>query len=287
MGIILGIISGFLDGLKNVAAKSLTHEFPEIIINFMWMLFATFITVPFALAYLPSSLTLLCAEILISVTFIDFIAYKLYLKSIKHTDLSLSLPMLALTPVFVLIISNIFLKQEIKITGIAGVLVVILGSYLLNVKKGNQNFLSPFLNIFTNKGVRFMLFTSLLWGIANSIHKYGIAESTPQFYTAMSYLLLSIVFFMEILLTQRKELSKLKEFRKLIRLSPVGILEGLTTLFQFLSQGLLTSSVLTIALKRTSIVFGSLFGFIFFKEKIASRIIPILLVILGVILISL
>ncbi|MEP7103958.1 MAG: DMT family transporter [Candidatus Dojkabacteria bacterium] len=287
MSIFFGIIAGFLDSLKNVAAKKETKQFSESTINFAWMFFATVITLPLALFNIPNSIPIELIVVFVSVTILDFFAYILYLKSIKITDLSLSLPMLALTPVFVLVISWVFLSQEVKNNALIGVLLIIVGGYLLNITKTKQGLLDPFVNVVKNKGVFYMFITSLLWGIANSLHKIGITESNPLFYTGMSYLFLTILYLLKLLIEEKnKNFLIIFKPSSMKVLSLVGIFEGLTAIFQFLSQGLVTSSVLTIALKRTSIVFSSILGAIFFKENIKNRLIPIVLILIGVILIS-
>jgi drug/metabolite transporter (DMT)-like permease len=287
MGIFFGLLSGFFDATKNVFAKKSTAGYSELTITFIWMLFAAIVTLPFALFSIPHSISIQLIFILISVTLLDFFAYIFYLRSLKYADLSLSLPMLSLTPVFVLFISYITLKQTISATALLGVGAIIIGSYSLNLQKSTQGIFTPFRNIFSNKGVRYMLFTSILWGFANSLHKIGITDSNPLFYTGISYVLLSTLYFIVLLYKNRKELIILTRLSDLKMLAPAGFLEGTTTIFQFLSQGFLTSSVLTIALKRSSIVFSALFGYLFFKENVKSRLIPICIIIAGVILVSL
>lgn len=287
MGIILGLLAGFFDSVKNVFAKKDTKEYSETTVNFVWMLFATLITLPLALFNIPGAFSLKLLIIFICVTLLDFFAYIFYLRSLKFSDLSLSLPMLALTPVFVLIISYLFFNETVTLLALVGIGLIIAGGYLLNVQKGNLSLLAPLENIVKNKGVRYMLFTSILWGFANSLHKLGVTESSPLFYTGVSYLLLTLLYLALLLYQNRKELRVLTQLKDMKVLAPVGILEGITALFQFASQGMIASSVITISLKRSSILFSALFGALFFKENIKNRLLPIGLILVGIVLVSL
>lgn len=287
MGIIFGLFAGFFDAVKNVLAKKDTKEYSETTINFAWMFFATVVTLPLALLNIPKAFSPQLQLVFLVVTLLDFFAYMFYLKSIKLTDLSLSLPMLALTPVFVLIISFLLLGQKISWLAVCGVCFIILGGYLLNIKKGKLGLLDPIKNMANDKGICYMLLTSVLWGFANSLHKIGITESSPLFYTGVSYALLSILYLLLLLWQNKSELSIFMKWGNIKVLAQVGFFEGITAIFQFLSQNLITSSVITISLKRSSIVFSALFGYLFFQEKVKDRIVPIGLVIVGIVLVSL
>lgn len=286
MAILFALLAGLTDSIKNVLAKKDTKEYAESTINFAWMLFATLLTLPLALFYIPDRVSNTFILVLIAVTFFDFFGYMLYLKSIKYTDLSLSLPMLALTPVFVLLISFVTLDQKVSGLALLGIGFIILGGYLLNLKKDQQQLLDPFKQIFINKGIRFMLLASILWGFANSLHKVGISETNSFFYLGVNYLCLTLAFLAQLLYEKPKELALLKNWKDFRTLAPVGILEGATTLFQYLSQDLIASSVITVSLKRSSIVFSAILGHIFFKEKIKERMLPIGLVIVGIVLLA-
>ncbi|MCB0339509.1 MAG: EamA family transporter, partial [Bdellovibrionales bacterium] len=53
----------------------------------------------------------------------------LFMTALKHSDLSLSLPLLSISPVFLLILSPIMIGEVPRARGLYGVLFVIAGSY--------------------------------------------------------------------------------------------------------------------------------------------------------------
>lgn len=287
MGIIFGLLAGFFDSIKNVFAKKDTKDYSETTITFAWMLFASVITLPLALLSIPSHISLQLAGIFFIVTALDFFGYMFYIRSLKFADLSLSLPMLAFTPVFVLIISFFCFRQTVTPIAFTGINLVIAGAYWLNIQKGHLGIFAPLKHIYLNAGVRNMLYTSILWGFAGSLHKIGITQSNPLFYTGVSYVLLTILYAVQLFFENKKNFKVLREIGAIKVLAPVGILEGTASLFQYISQGLIASSVITISLKRSSIIFSAFFGSLFFKEKIAERLFPITLILIGIVLISL
>ncbi len=287
IGILFGLLAGFFDSIKNVLAKKDTSSYSETLITFTWMLFASVVTVPLALFSIPNFISLELIVIFAAVTALDFYGYIFYLKSLKFTDLSLSLPMLAFTPVFVLIISFLFFHQTVSSLALLGIMLIITGAYWLNIQKGKVELLAPIKQIYQNIGVRYMLMTSILWGFAGSLHKIGITDSNPLFYTGISYALLTLLYFVLLIRENKSQLRILKNGSDIKILAPVGILEGTSSLFQYLSQGLIASSVITISLKRSSIVFSAVFGKLFFREKIRERMVPIGLVVIGIVLLAL
>ena len=68
----------------------------------------------------------------------EVIAYILYMKAIKISPLSLTVPFLSLTPVCLIIIPYIMLGELVSFWGGIGILMIALGSYTLNLKEIEQ-----------------------------------------------------------------------------------------------------------------------------------------------------
>jgi drug/metabolite transporter (DMT)-like permease len=287
MGIIFGLLAGFFDALKNVSSKKGTTEHSSTAITFILVLIAGLFTLPFTLFFAPNSITPQFVTLLIVVTILDFFAFIFYTKSLSLTDLSLSLPMLAFTPIFVFIISYLFLNQTVSFIALFGICAIILGGYLLITQKNHLNISTPLSAVLKHSGVRLMLATSFIWGITNSLHKVGIQLSNPLFYTGIRYVALSLLLGIALFIKNRNELSQVLQWKKLSSLGLAGFFEAIATAFQFLSQQSLTSSVLTLALKRSSLLFSAVFGYLFFGEKINNRIVPIIIILIGILCISL
>lgn len=88
---------------------------------------------------------------------INIAATVIIMKAISMGDLSQVIPMLSFTPLFMLISSPLIVGEMPKLTGIAGIILVVAGSYLLNIDFRSKDLLSPFRSLVKNKGTRLML----------------------------------------------------------------------------------------------------------------------------------
>ncbi|MDP4038617.1 MAG: EamA family transporter [bacterium] len=154
------------------------------------------------------------------------IALILYTNSIKITPLSLSLPILAFTPGIILI-TSIFINHELpSIVGILGLILIIIGSYLLNFDYLDKDLLFPFKQLVKNKGILMMFGVTVIWGFNNSIHRFAISLSNPWFYTSFGALILAIIFTPIAYLSSPKEFKSIFKRKSLLILMPIGILDG-------------------------------------------------------------
>jgi len=78
------------------------------------------------------------------------------MKAIKISPLSLTVPFLSLTPVFLIIILYVMFGECVSFWGGIGILMIALGSYTLNLKEMSKGFLEPIKAIGRGKGSIFM-----------------------------------------------------------------------------------------------------------------------------------
>lgn len=82
--------------------------------------------------------------------FLNRISYTLYLRAIKISDLSIIAPITTFSPLFLLITSPLIVGEFPQLFGTIGVLLIVLRSYLLNLKQKHQGYLAPFRAIITD-----------------------------------------------------------------------------------------------------------------------------------------
>lgn len=216
---------------------------------------------------------------------IGIVSSVLYMKAIHISPLSLTLPMLAFSPLFILI-SSTFINGEVPSrNGIIGVLMILVGTYLLNFDFKTKKILSPFWAMKKEKGVLYMLCVTLLWGVGASFDKLAVVHSS-----ALSFNLIYTVAYIA-LLAPISYLSSPRQFKLIFNVNHsrtfllLGCLSALATVSQLLAINM-TFVAYAISIKRLSILFGALLGWYFFKEPLKERIGPILLMFLGIILIA-
>ncbi|ABK45734.1 protein of unknown function DUF6, transmembrane [Magnetococcus marinus MC-1] len=110
---------------------------------------------------------------------INVVALLLYVQALHHSDLSLTTPMLTTTPVFLLITSPIIVGEFPSLTGVMGIVFIVLGAWLLNVQQRHIGFWAPFKALYRERGPRLMLIIAFVWSVSSNLDKVGIQNSSP------------------------------------------------------------------------------------------------------------
>jgi len=238
------------------------------------------------LAFTP--LPVLTSELLllvIAVGIVGAVVTVAYMKAIKISPLSLSLPMLTFTPVFMLLTSPLILGEFPTWTGVAGIICIVAGAYLLNIRDARRGYLAPIKSLFREKGPVIMLCIALVWSIMANVDKIGIMKSSVIFWSASFYTAVAIFLFPVVLLKSKGGLGSIRKNLKFV--PAMGIVPAARVLFQ-MTAITMTIVPYVISIKRTSAFFGSLYGRFFFGERgFRERIAGVLVMITGVILIAL
>ena len=87
---------------------------------------------------------------------VETVSWILYIKAIRISPLSLVVPLISLTPVFLVITSFVILGEIPTAIGFIGILLVVIGAYILNFKSLSKGILGPFRFIFREKGCSYM-----------------------------------------------------------------------------------------------------------------------------------
>ncbi len=212
------------------------------------------------------------------------VTYWLYGLALKAGDLSLTLPMLAFTPLFLLITSPLTLGEFPEPGGLCGIALVVAGAYVLNLRERKSGVLGPIKALWTRRGPRLMLAVAAIWSIGANLDKLGLRASSPLFWGAAVYTATFLA-----LLGPR--LVKKSRAGRRLPLPPwpvvvAGLLEAVGIVCQMHALPL-TQVSYVIAVKRLSIVFGVLLGALVLREPdLAHRLPGALLMVAGVFFIA-
>lgn len=113
---------------------------------------------------------------------LNILAFTLYTKAIKVADLSLTVPLVTLTPLFLLVTSPLIVGEWPTRLDAIGVMLLIAGSYILNLKTHEGFTLAPLQALMTNSGSRMMLGVAFLWSITANFDKVGTLNSSSLFW---------------------------------------------------------------------------------------------------------
>ncbi len=216
---------------------------------------------------------------------LNIITTILYMYAIRDADLSLTVPMVSFSPLFLLGTAPLILGEFPDSGGLTGVLLIIAGSYILNLDTNNKEVLAPFKALFRSKGPRLMLLIALIWSFTATIDKIGIQHSTPFLWVLGVNVFVTIFMFPLLWFRSRQHLGQLKIHAGV--LFPMGAVTALSLLLQMMAMSM-TLVVHVIAIKRMSTVFSVFWGhWLFGEEKPRERATGAFIMVAGVALILL
>lgn len=193
----------------------------------------------------------------------EIVAMILYFKALKSHDMSLTMPILSFTPVFLVVTSFFILREVPTKIGFIGVLMVVAGSYFLNLDKQTKSVLHPFKVLFKNPGTRLMLGVALIWGVETNFIKVAVINSDPYFTAAAFSLALGVAFLVFAYLNGEPIASGFRRHSRSFFLAGLAVsLSAVLTNFAFTMQ--IVSYVISI--KRLSVLFSVLYGAVLFNE---------------------
>lgn len=216
---------------------------------------------------------------------IQIVASVLFIKAIAEGEISSVIPMLSFTPLFLLLFGPVLIGEFPTMTGLAGVLLVVVGSYLLNLDFKKMSLIEPFKAIITNKGTRIMFITAFLWSISGSFDKISIKNSSALQHITFTNILIFIVITFILAIRKKFDWKLIREKRKNLL-----VISGLTTASYFFHYTALSMTLVAyvISLKRTTGVFSVILGALFLKEpNIRQRLAGSIIMFIGVLLIVL
>jgi uncharacterized membrane protein len=216
---------------------------------------------------------------------LNVLATFMYIEAIRISDLSITLPLLSFTPVFLLGTSPLLVADYPGLSGGAGVLLIFAGTYILNVREVSAGYLVPLRALLRDRGARIMLGVAAIWSVCANMDKIGVLESNPFFWSLVIQVVISAGLTLVILLRRPDSFVRVRSGQSVLGLIGLASAAGLLCQMQAIMIGLVPY---VISIKRTSILFGVLFGGYFFRERdIRSRILGASIMVAGVFCISL
>ena len=283
--VLFALLSGFFSTTADAFAKKVNLDDDYIIVWSRFFFGFPIFLISLFFVSIPSLDWVFWVTILLIMP-LEIILFVLYIKAIRMSPLSLTLPFFSLTPIFLIITSFIFLGELPNLIGVLGILLIVIGAYTLNLSDKKYGILGPFRVIFKEKGIILIILAAFVASINSNLGKIAILHSNTLFFfvifSFMLTLLLSIMFFGRV----KNKIKAVKS--NIFMLSLIGIFNGLMMLFHVLAITLVIVPFM-ISLKRTSAIFGVLYGHFWFKEKhIKERLVgaAIMLVGAGLIILS-
>jgi drug/metabolite transporter (DMT)-like permease len=285
MWIELALLSGLLMGVRRIYEKELTGIFSNFSLGFLQQAFS----IPPAAALLlffpiPAAVASLSWDFWWPLLIIWFVLYPVqtyfFYRSLREGELSDVMPMTALLPVLNVLASFVVIGELPALFGAIGIVLVVLGTYLILLKKSG----GPRL-VRINKPALFMVVAMASISIGSTLDKVAIQASTPVFYAFVNILGVSAVFFVLVFVfRQHGELKYVREkFNVLLWL---GILSGISFAAAMTAFSLAPTSY-TLAVRTVGFLVPVAWGIFFLKENISRwKIVALTCITAGILLLA-
>jgi drug/metabolite transporter (DMT)-like permease len=284
---LLALICAFLTACCDALSKRLMRDNDEWMTGTIILGIAGIVWLPIFLAQDLRPVTPELILLLAVALPLETLAYYLFLSAIRIAPLSLTVPLLAFTPVLTILTSWVLLGENINLTSGMGIGLVTLGAYVLNAHLIDGHVLAPLRALVSNSGSRRMLMVAVIWAFTSSLGKKGtLLCGAMQFGCILLYghiIIFSLVTFYRVRIgTARTGFPLGNNLLFLI----AGIFMAGAEITHFLSISMAPVCYM-ISVKRLSLLFGVILGWIFFGEQnIRYRLAGATAMVAGVIFIS-
>lgn len=281
MWLLLALSAAFLEAANDLIRKKATQKVDVVLFSCLYRLFGSIMLFS-ALVFSswPNIHNKFWSYLIIS-SLLNACATILYFWSLKHSDISDVVPLISLTPIFLIINGYVILGEIPALSSYLGITLIIIGSIYLALKPKS----------FKEKQVKSklaklaMVTVAVLWSFSSNFDKLGVASSSPLLWSASFDLSIAILL-MPVVIYQGSYRVKTTSKAVVIVLAASLIL-ALATICQMTAISLALVSYV-ISVKRFSIVITVIFGCLLLKESDFQRkIIASSLMIIGVIIIAL
>ena len=287
MWIFWAILCALLVGCMDLLSKLALRQEHEKIVGWARLFFSLPLLGLFLWIHGLPSLTPQFWLVSLGMVPLELTAFLLYLRAIRISPLSLTIPFLALTPVFTIATSWIILKERVSPIGTLGIFSIVLGIYFLHVTTIKEGVLAPLRAISRERGTRLMIGSAFLYSITSNVGKRAIQLSDPAAFAFLYQLMDTIVLFgfAQAKAGGIRPLTKALAHRWILY-AGLGVTAALAGLVHAI--GISQAPVpYFIAIKRTSLLLAVLSGGLILKEEhIVERLFGTLLMVAGVTLIA-
>lgn len=263
----IALACAFLTACSDAVSKRILQHNDEWITGTAVLGISALILAPIVL---PLGLKPLTGDlvILLAITVpLEIFGYYLFLSAIRMGQLSLTLPLLAFTPVLTIGTSAILLGERISLVGGCGIALVAVGAYVLHGDLMKHEPAAPIRALFSSAGARRMLAVACIWGLTSALGKKGILM-----YGALPFgfvlLCADVAVFASIVVLRirlgKARISLEKGMTAFFLLG--GLLKAGAEITHFVSLSMAPVAYM-ISVKRLSLVVGVALGWLVFGER--------------------
>src|SRR5690606_8134909 len=280
IGFLLAFGTAISEALKDIASKYNLHHIDEYTAAFSMHLVQTLLLLPIILYLGIEHMSARFLFTLLASSVLQLWVILLYFKAIKRSELSVTVPLLTLTPLFMLLTSPIIIGEFPSALGVVGIVFIVVGTYISNIGEDPKKIFEPFVSLLRDQGSRYMLLVAFIWSVTANLDMIGVEETSPL-YWAFTKDLVILIYLIPIMMWKSNKPFKQISHRKWPLLMVGFVMSTSRVMQMFAIQFILVAYVISI--KRPSSVFIILFAFFYMNEKrnVMNRMIGIITILLG------
>ena len=222
---------------------------------FFYFLFRVGITNPAAYAWCAGS------------GFIHFLYWIFLTHSYREGDLSHVYPIMRSSPALVLVVAVLFLGEHVSVQGVAGILLVAVGVYAINMRRiTGADLLAPLKSISNERSTQFAFLTMISVAFYSIVDKMAVAVIHPILFAFLHLFWGMCCYTPYIVLTKNADTIRKEWHTGFIRIIMSGVI-GITGYAMILVAFTIERVSYIVGLRQTSIVFAVLMGSHLLKEK--------------------
>lgn len=265
----IALISALLSAVAAILQKKILFDIDAL--DFSFVLSLVNLVLVFTLIGLIdfNSINYTGILILYFKTIIGALAFWCVMLSIKNMEISGALPLMVLTPGIVAIFSYFLLGEVISSIQIIGMLLLLLGTYILEIKK-HDSLLQPFKTFWESKYHHYIIYALILFTISSIIDKVVLRDYKllPTAFVFFQQIFLAINFTIIIILKSKNPIKLLQEIEP--RAYLLIIFVSIATLgyrYAQIEAFKIAPIALVLSVKRMSVFFASIVGGKIFSEN--------------------
>jgi drug/metabolite transporter (DMT)-like permease len=284
----IALLSSFLSAFAAITQKKVLFNLNPVQFSFYLSIANLALSIPFFFFIDYNTINASNLSVLFIKSLIGVAAFLCVMTALKNLQISNALPLLALTPGFVAVFAFILLGEVLKFYEVLGLISLITGTYILE-SKNLKEILFP-LNVFIKSKYHQYILAALLLFTASSVMDKLLLiklDLTPVSLTAFQHFYFALMFFIIYFLFKGKLENHSPQINKtdVLWIILISVLTIGYRYTQIVSVSL-ASVALTLAVKRTSVLWATVIGGKIFKDtNLPKKIIAVLFILLGAILI--
>lgn len=284
----IALLSSFLSAAAAITQKKVLFKLKPLEFSFILSIVNLILSIPFFFFINYNTINSENLSVLFIKSLIGALAFLCVMNALKNLQISNALPLLALTPGFVAVFAFFFLGEALKFYEVIGLISLMIGTYILE-SKSLKEMLVPFSVFIKSRYHQFILAALLLFTASSIMDKLLLIKlnMNPVSLTAFQHIFFAIIFGLIFYFSKDNNTKETFNSAK-INLGWILLISILTIGYRFSQVWAvsLASVALTLAVKRTSVLWATIIGGKIFKDtNLLKKVIAVLFILLGAILI--